>query len=59
MWYILLFVYVVGIIISYFAYWNKKENKSEFEKIWFSFFWPCVIIWYPVHYFYNKYKKDE
>lgn len=40
---VLLMVYVLGIIPTY-LFFDKKTTQSKFNKVWFSIFWPAVVV---------------
>lgn len=54
---ILALVWLIGAVITFVLL--RNSNNSTFNKIWFSFFWPCLVILYPIHYVYNKYIKKN
>ena len=58
-WSILLFVYVVGIIVSYFCFFCKWENHPAWERIYFAVIWPLILPLYIIHYLHNKDNKED
>lgn len=57
MWWIIAVLYVLIGICSYCFIFNKWEKKTLFEKIWFSVFWPAVLLAWVFHKLYNWLKK--
>ena len=53
-WSILLFIYVVGIIVSYFCFFSKWEKAKNWEQIYYAIIWPLILPLYLIHYFHNK-----
>jgi hypothetical protein len=47
-------LWIVGAIVTFNLLDNKV--KGTFNRVWFSCFWPCLVVLYPIHYLYNKYK---
>ena len=47
-WLIILLVYIFGIAPVY-IFFDKKTSYSKFNKIWFSAFWPAVIMSYFIY----------
>lgn len=50
--FIILAVYVVGVIVAYRK--MKEWQHSKFEKVAFSLIWPLVAILYGIHYLHNR-----
>lgn len=50
-------VWLVGAILTYSMMFENTKTQSTFNKVWFSIFWPGVILLYPIHYCYNKWFK--
>lgn len=48
----ILIIYVIGIFVAY----KKMENwkHSKYEKVFFSFIWPLVLILYGIHWLHNN-----
>lgn len=46
---IILTVWIIGGLIAYFYFIKKMENKTSFEKIWYSVVWPALIPLYIIH----------
>ena len=55
---IILAVWILGICPAYYLFVNKFKY-TIFEKIWFSFFWPLIVLIYPIYYVCNKYVYSE
>lgn len=49
-------IWLLGAALTY-NFYIKNYEYTYFEKIWFSLFWPCLAILYPIHYCYNKWFK--
>ena len=41
--------YVIIAILAYFLVFKNWDNKSNFEKIWYSIFWIAVLPLYAIH----------
>ena len=48
-------IWVVGAFVAYHVI--SKWGKSHFETIWFSIFWPVLILLYPIHKWHNRKKE--
>lgn len=55
---IILAVWILGIYPAYRLFVSKYKYTT-FEKIWFSFFWPLIVLIYPIYYVCNKYVYSE
>lgn len=55
---IILAVWLLGIYPAYRLFVSKYKYTT-FEKIWFSFFWPLIVLIYPIYYVCNKYVYSE
>ena len=42
---ILAILYVIGMFPTY-KFLDKKTTQSKFNKVWFSIFWPAVLVFY-------------
>ena len=40
--------YVIVAILTY-VFFDKKTKQSKFNKVWFSIFWPTVVIFYVIY----------
>lgn len=54
-WISSLLAYAIGMALCYIFIGTNKT--SALERVWFSIFWPCVALFYPLHYCYNKWLK--
>lgn len=53
MWiFISILVWVIGALIAYFCVF-AKSSKTMFEKIWFSIFWPLLLLLAIIHWIHN------
>ena len=57
-WLIALVIWLLGIPVAYNKVTKKWESQSKAEQIYFACVWPLLLPLYPIHYFYNKFKKD-
>lgn len=55
---IILAAWLLGIYPAYRLFVSKYKYTT-FEKIWFSFFWPLIVLIYPIYYVCNKYVYSE
>lgn len=50
-----LILWLIGAVVTFVLL--RNSNNSTFDKMWFSCFWPCLVVLYPIHFVYNKYIK--
>lgn len=55
---LLITIWLIGVVIS-FVILTKRNNMSKFECVWFSMLWFVMIVLYPIHYIYNKFRSKE
>ena len=53
-WFIIIFIYVLIGILSYYKVFSKWKDNTKFEQIWFSAVWITTIPLYLIHYYNNK-----
>lgn len=54
---IVLIVWLVGAFVAYYKFMKKLPN-SQFEKVWFSIFWPLTLLLDIVHFIHNAGNKE-
>ena len=50
-------IYVILGIISYFLFNKLLDTSSQFEKVWYSIFWPATWVVIGIGAFQDKYLK--
>lgn len=48
-------IWLIGAILSYQVV--KGWGKSKSETVWYSIFWPTLLILYPIHKYHNRKKE--
>ena len=54
---IILAVWLIGIVVSYFLVFKKWEDKEIIDCIFFSLFWPAILAVYCFDCVYQKIRK--
>lgn len=49
----IVFVWLIGIAVSYLLY-LKKQDMTDFDKVWLALFWPLLLPLYVIHVINNK-----
>ena len=55
-WIVVIAVWLIGMVVSYLEVFKKwdDEDANQFEKLWYSFVWPLVGIFYGIYWLHNK-----
>jgi len=48
-WFIVLIVWLIGILITYGFVTRKWDDKKKSEQIYYAIIWPLTLILYLIH----------
>lgn len=46
---LILFIYIVGFVVSYFVIRHKWEDKPLSEQLWYAVAWPGTLMVYIIY----------